>query len=145
MNNSQKDFSTILIDEEKVLDTILETQTSLRTAVFEKNWEELNKAIDNMNSLSSIFMDLDSKRDNIQVNMKNEELMPYSEKLGILRSKLLKLKIENQAFSKYVNITNNFVQGVIDNAVPQRRNKVYSKAGQILQPKPQSIVLNQLF
>ena len=70
------------------------------------------------------------------------EIKPYFERLGQMRAKLLKCKIENQALSKYVNITKNFIQGVVDNALPQSRNKVYSKNGKIVQPQPQSIVLN---
>lgn len=145
MEMNQLDFNTILNDEEKILDNIMVNHTSLKKAVSEKNWEDLNKIIVEMNTLSTCFQNLDLKRDSIQVSMSNEELKPYSEKLSALRAKLLKCKIENEAFSKYVNITKDFIQGVIDNAVPQRRNKVYSKAGQIVQSKPQSIVVNQLF
>ena len=40
--------------------------------------------------------------------LKMNEIKPYFERLGEMRAKLLKCKIENQALSKYVNITKNY-------------------------------------
>lgn len=145
MNEEKNEFLTILNNEEKVLDAISQQHVLLKKAVNEKNWEDLNKVISAMNNLSTEFQTLDAERDVIQNEMKAEELQPYFEKISVLRSKLLKCKIENEAFSKYVNITKDFIQGVIENAIPQRRSKVYSKTGQIVQSQPQSVILSRLF
>ena len=59
--------------------------------------------------------------------------------------KLLKSKVENNALGNYVKIVKDFVQGVIDNVVPQRRNTLYSRKGNIIKPQPESMVLNRLF
>ena len=136
------EFEEVLDKEEKILDSLCRNQDLLKKAVTEKNWESLTKIINNINSISSEFLEADTNREVLQDMMKMNEIKPYFERLGAMRSKLLKCKIENQALSKYVNITKNFIQGVVDNALPQSRNKVYSKSGKIVQPQPQSVVLN---
>ena len=136
------EFEEVLEQEEKILDELVKNQNLLRKAVTEKNWESLTKIINNINSISGNFVEIDTEREVIQDMMKMDEVKPYFERLGNMRSKLLKCKIENQALSKYVNITRNFIQGVVEDALPQSGNKVYSKSGKIVQPQPQSVVLN---
>ena len=137
-----KEFDEVLTQEEKILDELVKNQNLLRKAVTEKNWESLTKIINTINSISADFLEIDTEREVIQDMMKMEEVKPFFERLGAMRSKLLKCKIENQALSKYVNITRNFIQGVVEDALPQSGNKVYSKSGKIVQPQPQSVVLN---
>ena len=139
------EFEQILVKEEGILDELVKAQNQLRKAVTEKNWESLTKIINTINTVSGDFLEADAERESIQDMMKMDEVKPYFERLGNMRAKLLKCKIENQALSKYVNITKNFIQGVVDNALPQSRNKVYSKTGKIVQPQPQSVVLNMDF
>ena len=136
------EFEEVLDKEEKILDNLVHNQDLLKKAVTSKNWESLTKIINNINAISSEFLEADTNREVLQDMMKMNEIKPYFERLGAMRSKLLKCKIENQALSKYVNITKNFIQGVVDKALPQSRNKVYSKSGKIVQPQPQSVVLN---
>ena len=140
-----KAFEEILEKEEVILDELVKAQNQLRKAVTEKNWESLTKIINTINTVSGNFLEADSKREELQDMMKIDEVRPYFERLGNMRAKLLKCKIENQALSKYVNITKNFIQGVVEDALPQSGNKVYSKTGKIVQPQPQSVVLNMDF
>ena len=142
MKGNKMDFEQILVKEEGILDELVKAQNQLRKAVTEKNWESLTKIINTINTVSGNFLEADAEREDIQDMMKMDEVKPYFERLGNMRAKLLKCKIENQALSKYVNITKNFIQGVVDNALPQSGNKVYSKNGKIVQPQPQSVVLN---
>ena len=131
MKETIAEFEAVLDQEEKILDNLVRNQDMLKKAVTEKNWESLTKIINNINSISSEFLEADTNREVLQDMMKMSEIKPYFERLGNMRAKLLKCKIENQALSKYVNITKNFIQGVVDNALPQSRNKVYSKNGKI--------------
>ena len=142
MDDKMTEFESILAEEEKILDELVKNQNMLRKAVSEKNWENLTKIITNINTISNNFLDIDTEREVIQDMMKIDEIRPYFERLGTMRAKLLRCKIENQALSKYVNITRNFIQGVVEEALPQSGNKVYSKSGKIVQPQPQSVVLN---
>ena len=136
------EFEEVLEREEKILDELVKNQNLLRRAVTEKSWVSLTKIINTINCISTSFLEADAEREAIQDMMKIDEVKPYFERLGNMRAKLLKCKIENQALSKYVNITKNFIQGVVEDALPQSGNKVYSKSGKIVQPQPQSVVLN---
>ncbi|MCR4899489.1 MAG: hypothetical protein K5907_01560 [Treponema sp.] len=145
MKGNAKEFEQILEKEEQILDDLLKSQGQLRKAVTDKNWESLTRIINTINTISSNFLETDAEREDMQDMMKMDEVRPYFERLGDMRTKLLKCKIENQALSKYVNITKNFIQGVVDDALPQSGNKVYSKSGRIVQPQPQSVVLDMNF
>jgi len=145
MNDMQKEFETVLRDEEFILNSVIEKQLMLKTTVINKDWENLTKTIAQINELSNSFVEADEKRNAVQEQLKTEELKPYFEQLRNLRSKLLRCKIENQSLSKYINITREFIQEVIGKAMPGTGSKVYSKSGKILQTQPQSVVLNMSF
>ena len=53
--------------------------------------------------------------------------------------------MENRVITDYVNIAKTFIQEVVEKALPQSRNKNYSRNGKIVQPQPLSVVVNQLF
>ena len=145
MNEKTKDFELILNREDEVLTSLSEKQSEFKAAVREKNWEKLTTVINEINLQTDTFMEIDSQRESAQDQLDASEVKEYTEKLSILRAKLLKWKIENKALEKYVGITRDFIKGIVDNALPQSRNKVYSKKGMIVQPQPQSVVVNQLF
>lgn len=145
MNELVKEFESVLDEENKLLDVLVVKQAELRKAVTEKNWEVLTDVISDINKVSDTFQEYDLTRDKIQVQLKTDELKPCFDKIGTVRSKLLKCKIENKVLSDYVNIAKTFVQEVVDKAIPQTRNKNYSRNGKIVQPQVQSVVLNQLF
>jgi len=138
-------YEAVLNKEDEILDGLLASQKALKTAVMEKNWEVLTSSITDINSRSEEFQAIDAERDELQNQLKTEELKPFFNKLGEMRGKLTKYKVENNALGKYVNITKDFIQGVVENAVPNRRSKTYSRYGKIVQPQPTSVVLNQLF
>ena len=145
MNEKAKDFELILNREDEVLSSLSEKQSEFKAAVREKNWEKLTTVINEINLQTDTFMEIDSQRESAQDQLDASEVKEYTEKLSVLRAKLLKWKIENKALEKYVGITRDFIKGIVDNALPQSRNKVYSKKGMIVQPQPQSVVVNQLF
>ena len=74
--------------------------------------------------------------------LKTEEIKPYFERLGRMRTKLLKCKVENQVISNYVNVTREFIAEVVEKALPQTRNKNYTKFGTVTQPKPASVLVD---
>ena len=140
-----EEFSVILKRMENILDVISEKQKLLREAVNKKNWTELMTLISEVNLLSDAFKSEDVRREKIQNLLKKNALSTYSISLAALRSKLLRCKAENKAFASYVNITRGFVQQVVEKAIPVSRNKNYSRNGVIVQPQPQSLVVNQMF
>ncbi len=140
-----EEFKIILEDENNLLEHIAEEQSALRLAVEKKNWNDLMTSISEINLMSDAFKTLDTRREKLQKSINKEELSAYSQTLLNLRSKLLKCKAENKAFASYVNISRSFIQQVVEKALPQSRNKNYSRTGHIVQPQPQSVVVNQLF
>lgn len=142
MNETLDEFNYILEQEDKILDSLTVKQGEMKAAVKERNWEKLTNVVADINIIYDSFQEIDSERESVQDMLKYEELKPYFEKIGLLRSKLLKCKIENQALSKYVNITREFIQGVVENAIPHSNSTVYSKQGTIVKPQPQSVVLS---
>lgn len=145
MKNTLEDFETILFKEEKNLENLSETQKLVKNSVMERNWEKLMLNIAELNRLSDDFVKIDENRDELQKKLSEKELSNYYEKLGKLRAQLLKCKVENRVLSEYVNVAKDFIQEVVQKAIPQARNKNYSRTGKFIQPQPQSVVVNQLF
>ena len=105
MDELIKEYATVLSEEENLLDRLTEKQKLLRKAITEKDWESLVGHINEVNLISDSFQKFDQRRDEIQNQLKTEEIKPYFERLGRLRTKLLKCKVENQVISNYVNVT----------------------------------------
>ena len=136
------DIIEILKKEDSVMDEILTCQGNIREAVKQRDWLELEKNITKMQSFTVDFICLDDQRDSLKkADFTNEE----HELMKSIQSKLIKSKIENSSLSDYVNISHGFVQNVLENVVPQRRNVLYSKNGTIVKKQPQSVVLNRVF
>ena len=142
MDELIKEYSTVLAEEENLLDCLTEKQKMLRKAITEKDWESLVGHINEVNLISDSFQKFDVRRDEIQEQLKTDEIKPYFERLSRLRTKLLKCKVENQVISNYVNVTREFIAEVVEKALPQTRNKNYTKYGTITQPEPASVLVD---
>ena len=137
-----KEFASILNEEENLLNTLNDRQVFLRAAVTDKNWMNLLDIISEINTISDSFQKCDVKRDSIQKNLKSEQLKPFMDQIGRIRSKLLKCKVQNQALSEYVVLTRQFIQRVVEEALPQTRNKNYTRYGMVKQPEPSSVLVD---
>ena len=142
MDELIKEYATVLAEEENLLDILTEKQKVLRKAITEKDWESLVGHINEVNLISDCFQKFDLRRDEIQNQLKTEEIKPYFERLGRLRTKLLKCKVENQVISNYVNVTRQFISDVVEKALPQTRNKNYTKTGALTQPQTSSVLVD---
>ncbi len=136
------EYSTVLAEEENLLDRLTEKQKMLRKAITDKDWESLVGHINEVNVISESFQKFDLRRDEIQEELKTDEIKPYFERLGRLRTKLLKCKVENQVISNYVNVTKEFIAEVVEKALPQTRNKNYTRFGTITQPQTSSVLVD---
>ena len=145
MEISKSDFEAILQDEDKVLSELYEKQEAVKQSVIDRNWDLLVPLLADVNSLTEKFRALDSKRDDVQKAFSEDEVKVFYTKLAALRSLLLKCKVQNRVLTDYVNIARDFIKDVVDKALPQTRNKSYSRTGKIVQPQPVSVVVNQLF
>ncbi len=142
MDELLKEYASVLAEEENLLDRLTEKQQLLRKAITEKDWESLTGYINEVNLISDSFQKFDIRRDEIQNELKTDELKPHFERLSRLRTKLLKCKVENQVISNYVNVTREFIAEVVEKALPQTRNKNYTKYGTITHPEPASVLVD---
>ena len=90
-------------------------------------------------------MNLDQCRENYVGDNRTLYLEPVIQEVYVnVRTKLSRSKIENSALATYVSSTKEFVDGVIENCVPQSRAKVYGRNGKIMSPTAESVVLDAL-
>ena len=134
----------ILEKENDTLDRLLDCQSNVHIAVKTRNWIGLEDDLEKIRVLSLEFSALEDERE--AACSTGDEISAEEKKLMLtLHSKLLKSKIENQILNRYIETSRNFVQGILDNAVPQRRNVLYSRNGKIIKREPESVVLNRIF
>ncbi|WP_407428637.1 hypothetical protein [Treponema sp.] len=140
----KQNLVSVMQEENVLLDKILEQQTLLHNCVKEKDWDTLNRNIENLQNLSDHFVELEEKRMALSSNVDMAQDSEISPVLSEVRGKLQKSKVENKVLNEYISTTRKFLQGVFDSVVPQRRNVLYSKKGQIVKPELSSVVLNQM-
>ena len=97
------------------------------------------------------FMTLEDERNQFVENAKMilgkenvEKILKSENQLKEVKRKLIFSKIENDSLNTYIAITKNFLQGIFDTVVPQRRNTLYSRNGNIVRSQPDSMLLNTL-
>ena len=73
-----------------------------------------------------------------------EKILKSENQLKEVKRKLIFSKIENDSLNTYIAITKNFLQGIFETVVPQRRNTLYSRTGNIVRPVPESMLINTL-
>lgn len=144
MENVNTRIIEVLNEQNSILDVVLTKQQELRNSVNEKNWTNLMTVISEINLSMDKFNNLDEEREEI-TTVEDVANIEYKRILSTVRGKLVKSRTENKVLSEYINITKGFVQSIIDNALPQSRNKLYSRNGNIIQSQPQSVVVNTLF
>ena len=141
---SNLSYKEVLEKEDEILSKVIIEQANLKKAVNEKSWPDLMKVISNVNLYMDSFNKLDEEREEIASKLSDDD-MECRVLLAKVRGKLVRCRTENKALGDYINITRNFVQGVIDHSLPQTRSKVYSRNGNIIQKQPHSVVVNTLF
>ncbi len=156
---TSQDLYKTLVRQNEVLGAIIVQQQIVRSAVTGRNWIQLQDAVNEVNTLSKEFASLEAKRieKSLKLNPENPDdifalsnLVPEELKQTIIenfyqvRQKLVVSKIENEAINEYIRITQEFLQGVFDNVLPQRRNKIYSASGKMVKNQPKSVILNAI-
>lgn len=150
-------IKTVLVAQDNLLSEIYDTQKKLRESVNERNWDELQYHLASFNALSNKFSELENERlkcfeyfgfkdgaslNTTDKNISKETLNDIQQLYNSVKQRLLASKIENKALNDYIKITTEFLQGVFDNVVPQRKTTVYSRTGSLVKNQPQSMILN---
>lgn len=135
----------ILNAQNDVLECMLTQQKKIHDNVKDRKWVELEACIDNMKAYSDAFVNLDQCRENYVGDNRDLYLEPGIQEVYVsVRTKLSKSKIENSALATYVSSTKEFIDGVIENCVPQSKTRVYGRNGKITSPMAESVVLDAL-
>ena len=150
-------IKTVLVSQDNLLAEIYDSQKKLREAVNQRDWDELQYHLASFNALSNKFSELENQRlecfayfgfkdgaslNSTAKNISKETLNDIQELYNSVKQRLLASKIENKALNDYIKITTEFLQGVFDNVVPQRKTTVYSRTGSLVKNQPQSMILN---
>jgi len=143
--NKINELSIVLGTQNEVLDAILKKQALLHDAVTQRNWVDLENYISDLEAYGNAFVELDQRRELLAGNdrnvyFSNELLDLYTQ----LRLKLTKSKIENQALNTYIEASQEFIAGVIDECVPQQRSTVYNRYGNMVKSSASSVLLDKL-
>ncbi|MGP1368331.1 MAG: hypothetical protein ACTTKX_03595 [Treponema sp.] len=141
MTENEITYKDILIEERDVLSNIIDRQNELRKAVKEKDWTKLMDIISAVNVAMDKFTALDEKRESLSRDINSGECFDL---LCEVRGKLLKCRVENNALNQYVGTASRFVRGIVNEALPQSRPRLYSHRGRVVQAQPKSIVVNTL-
>ena len=141
MTENKITYKDILIEERDVLSEIIERQNELRKAVKDKDWTKLMDIISAVNIAMDKFSVLDEQRESLSRDMNSGECFDL---LCEVRGKLLKCRVENNALNQYVGTASRFVRGIVNEALPQSRPRLYSHRGRVVQAQPKSIVVNTL-
>lgn len=147
----------VLLAEIELMTQIIQMQRSVRESTKNRDWENLQNTLYYIEELSDGFIDLEERRVGyfkefgsktgsdlhiIKPNLPFQFRNPIASVFADLKKKLLESKIENDAINEYVSITQDFIQGVFDEVLPQRRNTMYSKIGTLIKNQPESIIVN---
>lgn len=135
----------ILVRENELLDELLAEQAALRESLHDKKWDNLIDTISSINMLADDFKKAESERELLEAGESAEGKKAVMPLLAQVRGKLVRSKIENQVLQDYLGIVRGFIEGVLDQVVPQGRNKVYSRSGKIVHSRPSSVVVNTLY
>ena len=138
------EMEKVLLHENEILDNVLSEQKKLREAVQGKTWDKLMDTIAAINMLTESFEKAEAERVVLEARQTDEMKKATMPVRAEVRGKLVKSKTENKALGSYISIMREFIQGVIDEALPQSRSTVYSQNGSIVHAKPKSVVVNTL-
>ena len=151
-----KELYSILCAQNKLLETIYEHQKIVRTSVVNKDWTPLQEIFSKIDTLSQEFSTLEAHRISVSLKLyKNPDdifalsvLLPMEMRVKIIevyqsvKRNLLISKIENDSINEYIRVTQNFMQKVFDEVLPQRRNTLYSSKGEVIKNQPTSVILD---
>jgi len=160
MENSEA-LSLILCKEIEILDKIPPLQGMIRDSVIKREWADYETLIGTLGELGEQFELLDLERERrfkmIIGGQEPESFYAWTAKLppqereemGSLYRRLkmttLQIKISNDTLMEYLREVKSAVAGILDRAYPDRRGKMYSRAGTERDADMRSVMVNQTF
>lgn len=139
-----KDLIDVLNKESSLLDKILEKQGVVHDCVLKRRWLDLEEALSSLQEMSDEFVSLDTLRVNLSEKTGIQRQFEHSPLVCDVRSKLKKSKLKNKVLNDYISTTKQFLQGIFDEVLPERRNITYSRNGKFVKIEPSNVVVDQV-
>lgn len=135
---------SVLNEQERILDSMLEEQDKVHECVVKRSWEGLEQFVLAINELGTEFSRADAFRERIASVSDSIYFQPEVKDVFLrVKTKLSKSKIENDALAKYVSATKKFISEVMDECASQQHNELYSPNGTFRKKYAQSVVINR--
>lgn len=149
-----------------ILDALYSCQKKMYASVVERDWSTVQIETDNMNtytqefskkekmleSFISSYLNQDTK---VHIGKSNFYMLTNTfpkqarEELNTLYREIKRLlilsKTENDILNAYIVSAKTIVSGVLEEIVPARKNKIYTKNGALAEVPSESLVLNHSF
>ena len=140
-----------LIKEDMLLDSIIASQKQVRILVTKRDWFGLESEMKVLEDKATDFVALEDEKnqllDKAKVEIGEESVNQICKQEFLLKEvkrKLIFSKIENASLNTYIEITKKFLEGIYETAMPNRRNTLYSRTGNIVKHVPESMLINTL-
>ena len=152
----------ILLHETGVLSSLHVCQKRMYESVLIRDWLAFQKETEVSETISNSFLELEKKRievarsilsdvegstDFYRITIAIQE--PMRSRINSLfrdvKRLLLLSKTENDVLNTYVSNARTLVSGLIETALPARRNRIYTKHGSLASKNVESMVLNRSF
>lgn len=152
------ELNDVFVKQSEKLSAILAQQHVVHDAVTERNWPGLEFALKQLDDLTIEVAELDKKTLSLLDELNVDDVSKIYEFSNIfnasIREELLsnfrtmhqKLnisRIENAALQDYIRISKDFLDEVMEVAVPNC-GKVYSRSGEIVKTMPSSLVYDSV-
>ncbi|MDR0569298.1 MAG: flagellar export chaperone FlgN [Spirochaetaceae bacterium] len=167
----QNTLNTGLADDEKtflilqmqteIMEKIADIQESVRNAVINRQWTDFESLLRTMNQYGDAFQELEAQRSALFTGLLAPESrdpqagfyaaaakLPEEERRGLtelyrnLKLRTLKVRMANESLLKYLDEAKTTVDGFLDAACPDRKNRFYSRRGAKVPTDMRSLVIN---
>jgi hypothetical protein len=154
-------LSIVLLKEIELLEKIPPLQVLIRDAVIKREWADYEVLMESIGEIGSRFEVLDGERTVLFKNLldgdKPESFYAYTARLpqqerdelsGLyrkLKMTTLQIKVANDTLIEYLREAKSAVAGILENAYPDRRGKMYSRTGTEREADMRSVVVNHSF
>jgi hypothetical protein len=140
----------LLAKEQAVMTAVLETQRELRALVRAKDWPALEAVLHRFSQLSVEFSGLETARTGMVKGdfffyistLEGEEKRALTAQFTAIRRSLAASRAENRALNDYLRIMVDFLHGIFERAIPNRRAKVYTPQGVLANLVPTQLVVD---
>lgn len=164
--DDEKTFLILQLQTE-IMGKIAEIQESVRNAVINRQWSDFESLLRTMNQYGDQFQELEARRAALfagifdppeqtpeQQGVQSDfyaaaARLPEEERRGLtelyrnLKLRTLKVRMANESLLKYLDEAKTTVDGFLDAACPERKNRFYSRRGAKVPTDMRSMVINQ--